>query len=93
MNDPRGSIWHKWDLHLHTPASVLSWKGTALYRHMDSQQQRDSVTREIIKFMESLDVAVFGIMDYWTFDGYFEIANLFVKGFIAKFYENNFSRN
>ncbi len=76
MNDPRGSIWRKWDLHLHTPASVLNWKGTALYRHMDSQQQRDSVTREIIKFMESLDVAVFGIMDYWTFDGYFEIANL-----------------
>ncbi|MBW1711323.1 MAG: PHP domain-containing protein [Deltaproteobacteria bacterium] len=21
MNDPRGSLWRKWDLHLHTPAS------------------------------------------------------------------------
>jgi len=21
MNDPRGSMWRKWDLHLHTPAS------------------------------------------------------------------------
>ena len=21
MNDPRGSLWRKWDLHLHTPSS------------------------------------------------------------------------
>jgi hypothetical protein len=21
MNDPRGSIWRQWDLHIHTPAS------------------------------------------------------------------------
>jgi len=22
MNDPRGSLWRKWDLHLHTPSST-----------------------------------------------------------------------
>ena len=22
MNDPRGSIWRKWDLHIHTPDSI-----------------------------------------------------------------------
>jgi hypothetical protein len=23
MNDPRGSIWRKWDLHVHTPDSLI----------------------------------------------------------------------
>lgn len=23
MNDKRGSIWRKWDLHVHSPASAL----------------------------------------------------------------------
>ena len=23
MNDPRGSLWRKWDLHVHTPESIV----------------------------------------------------------------------
>ncbi len=29
MNDPAGSKWRKWDLHVHTPASLFhNYKGT-----------------------------------------------------------------
>lgn len=27
MNDPRGSTWRKWDLHVHTPMSVVQLYG------------------------------------------------------------------
>lgn len=23
MNDPKGSVWRKWDLHVHTPSSII----------------------------------------------------------------------
>ena len=27
MNDPRGSLWRKWDLHVHTPYSIVQGYG------------------------------------------------------------------
>ena len=27
MNDPRGSLWGKWDLHIHTPKSIYQEYG------------------------------------------------------------------
>jgi hypothetical protein len=33
MNDPRGSVWRKWDLHIHTPAS-FHWNGGARFALM-----------------------------------------------------------
>lgn len=72
MNVQRGSLWRKWDLHIHTPASFKHWKGTKRYSDMTSSE-RDEVNQKIIDAMHHSDVAVFGIMDYWTFDGYFEI--------------------
>jgi hypothetical protein len=29
MNDPRGSTWRKWDLHVHTPESLIHHYGGA----------------------------------------------------------------
>jgi hypothetical protein len=29
MNDPRGSLWRKWDLHFHTPDSLVQYYGGA----------------------------------------------------------------
>ena len=55
MNDPRGSIWRKGDLHLHTPASE------------DYQDQ--SITNEaIIKKLKESDVAAVAITDHHTID-------------------------
>jgi ABC-type lipoprotein export system ATPase subunit len=57
MNDPRGSIWRKWDLHVHTPASH-NYKGTF---------------DELIENLKSSEATVIGINDYCTIDGYNEI--------------------
>ncbi len=62
-----GSIWRKWDLHIHTPASY-QWSG----KKWDQQTpaERDATCEAIITKINSLDVSVFCIMDYWTFEGY-----------------------
>lgn len=71
MNDPRGSIWRKWDLHVHTPAS-FHWNGGKPFRDMTTEEKVASLD-QIIERMRESDVAAFGIMDYWTFDGYWAV--------------------
>ena len=67
MANTVGSIWRKWDLHVHTPAS-FHWEGEKLEEH--SSAEREHLCRAILARMNSLDVISFCIMDYWTFDGY-----------------------
>ena len=62
MNDPRGSIWRKWDLHVHTPDSLVHHYGGAGADVWD-------------KFIEALsklppEFKVLGINDYIFLDGY-----------------------
>ena len=71
MNDPRGSYWRKWDLHIHTPAS-FHWNGGKRFIDMNTEEKKDSLN-EIVRAINDSGVAVFAIMDYWTFDGYEEI--------------------
>ena len=71
MNDPRGSVWRKWDLHIHTPAS-FHWNGGARFAQM-TQAERETVLDQLIDKITNSDIAAFGIMDYWTFDGYLAI--------------------
>jgi ABC-type lipoprotein export system ATPase subunit len=71
MNDPRGSVWRKWDLHIHTPAS-FHWKGGKRFREM-TDTEKAAVLDEIVQRVRQTDVAAFGIMDYWTFDGYWAL--------------------
>lgn len=62
MNDySRGSAWNKWDLHVHTPDSIIQHFGTD-----------DDVWERYIKALESLpsDIKVLGINDYYFIDGY-----------------------
>lgn len=60
MNDSRGSIWRKWDLHVHTPASLIHG-----YKGADPWPQ----------FLDDLEhlppeFKVIGINDYIFLDGY-----------------------
>jgi DNA repair protein SbcC/Rad50 len=71
MNDPRGSVWRKWDLHVHTPASFHWNEGVNIAKR--TPEDRDKVLDQLIEKVVESDVAVFGIMDYWTFDGYLAI--------------------
>jgi len=55
MNDPRGSIWRKWDLHLHTPASF--------------DYQDKSITNEkIIEVLLENEIAAVAITDHHFID-------------------------
>src|ERR1035437_7443667 len=67
MKTARGSVWRKWDLHVHTPAS-FHWKGTQL--RALTGPARDSELDKVIVAINVAEPAVFAIMDYWTFDGY-----------------------
>lgn len=62
----RGSEWNKWDLHVHTPASVLR------------SEYGDDWDKYIIDlFTKAIEenVKVIGITDYFFIDGYKKIKN------------------
>ena len=60
---PRGSKWNKWDLHVHTPASIEQQYGDA--------QQRE-VWDKYFSDLETLpkEIKAIAINDYFTLDGY-----------------------
>ncbi|MGB3794751.1 MAG: hypothetical protein WA957_00410 [Alteraurantiacibacter sp.] len=60
---PRGAEWHKWDLHIHTPASVEQHYGDA---------HQDEVWERYIDELEALpkEIRAVGINDYCLIDGY-----------------------
>jgi ABC-type lipoprotein export system ATPase subunit/predicted metal-dependent phosphoesterase TrpH len=65
-----GSIWRKWDLHIHTPASY-QWSGKQL--NTQSPAEREVTCQTIVDKINSLDIDAFCIMDYWTFEGYIAV--------------------
>jgi ABC-type lipoprotein export system ATPase subunit len=67
----RGSEWRQWDLHVHTPAS-FHWKGVKFDRDPKSEKNRLLID-EMIAAMNASQPAVFALMDYWTFDGWFAL--------------------
>lgn len=64
MNDPRGSLWRRWDLHVHTPASLHHNYGSG-----------SDLWERFITALEQLpaDFSVIGINDYLFLDGYRKI--------------------
>ncbi len=67
----KGSEWRQWDLHIHTPAS-FHWSGKKF-----SNDPRDPanipLVDDMINALNQAEPAVFAIMDYWTFDGWFAL--------------------
>ena len=63
-----GSRWHKWDLHVHTPASGLN----NLFGG-ESDAVWDKYVQTLFKTAIDNDVAVIGITDYFLIDGYKKI--------------------
>lgn len=59
---PNGSEWRRWDLHVHTPESKLgaSFVGTSWVDYLDQLELA----------AESADIAVVGVTDYMSIDGY-----------------------
>lgn len=60
MNDPKGSVWRKWDLHVHTPDSLVNSYG--------SQDAWDRFIKELSNLPP--EFKALGINDYIFVDGY-----------------------
>lgn len=62
MDKGKGSEWSKWDLHIHTPASMCS----------DYGGDNDEIWEKFITELENLpeEIKVIGINDYLFIDGY-----------------------
>ncbi len=72
MTNNRGSEWRKWDLHIHTPKSIVNnYGGDTL-----------DIWEKYIDALEHLpqDVAVIGITDYYFIDGYEEVMKYKMNG-------------
>ena len=57
----RGSEWRKWDLHVHTPESVLNHSFGTDFDHYAKIMLKSAIDNEI---------AVIGVTDYWTLEGF-----------------------
>lgn len=61
---PRGSEWRKWDLHIHTPASIL---------HNGFGSDWDAYVKALFKKLIEKKIAAVGVTDYFTIEGYKKI--------------------
>ena len=68
---PRGAEWRQWDLHIHTPAS-FHWNGQRFDPNPNSSANTKLVD-EMIVAINAAEPAVFALMDYWTFEGWFAL--------------------
>ncbi len=68
---PKGSVWRKWDLHVHTPGTRLS-NG---YRVTDGEDIWD----KFCCIIENSNVEAFGIADYFSAENYFTFIEKYKK--------------
>lgn len=74
---PRGSEWRRWDLHIHSPLSILNNQYPKL-------QNGNPDWEAFVTKLESLDdIAVIGITDYFTIDGYKKVKEFKQAGRLA----------
>lgn len=67
----KGSLWRRWDLHIHAPDTKLS--------NAFKSDAGGDVWEEYIDYLEHSNVQVFGITDYFSSDGYFNCVEKFRK--------------
>lgn len=84
----RGSEWRQWDLHIHTPAS-FHWKGAKFDADPNSEHNR-ALVDGMIAAMNEAQPAVFALMDYWTFDGWFALKRRLKETGAPKLYKKVF---
>lgn len=73
MIDKRGSVWRKWDLHVHSPSS----RQANNYPKINGKPDWDAFT-EALEGIK--DVAVIGITDYFSIEGYKKCLELKAAG-------------
>lgn len=69
----QGSEWRKWDLHIHTPSSILN---NQFPRTVSGQPDWDAYLQRLV----NCGVAVIGVTDYFTIDGYKQLKEFKAQG-------------
>ena len=72
IGERSGSHWRRWDLHIHAPGTKLS-NGYG--------EPTDENLAQYVRALEDSDVRVFGITDYFSFDGYLATRDAYQKLF------------
>lgn len=75
----RGSIWRKWDLQIHSPLSGLN------NQYPKNSDGTPNWERFLSKLESIKDVAVFGVTDYFTIEGYKKILEYREQGKLTNF--------
>jgi len=79
-----GSVWRKWDLHVHTPASYEHQ--FSFYDDRDAEAYRNDIWEKYVSELEKVrDVSVIGIADYFTIDGYENLLEYRKRGRLRNF--------
>ena len=79
----RGSIWRKWDLHVHTPASFHHQ-----FRLSEEEKKKYqlNIWEKYISELEKVsDVSVIGITDYFSIEGYKKVLEYRGRGRLQNF--------
>ena len=71
-NNRFGSLWRRWDLHLHAPGTKLA---------NSFGEANEANLKSYVETLESSDVQVFGITDYFSFDCYFTVTRAYQDAF------------
>jgi DNA repair protein SbcC/Rad50 len=67
MTSEYGSIWRRWDLHVHSPASVLA-------NEFEGASDEDKWQKYLTRLEELEGIAALGITDYCSVEGYLRVA-------------------
>ena len=72
MQCPYGSIWRKWDFHVHTPYSILNNKFGFNPFELDEielEKEFDEYVKQLFTLAVENNIAAIGITDYFMFNG------------------------
>lgn len=79
-----GTIWRKWDLHIHSPCSFHH--EFRLNKSVPEENYQEAIWDEYIKYLEEVqDISVIGITDYFSIDGYKKVLDYRSRGFLKNF--------
>lgn len=66
MNSMRGSVWNKWDLHVHAPTKYTCAKNDC-FKGETLEEKQENFINELAALT---DIKVLGVTDYFSMDGY-----------------------
>lgn len=80
----KGSLWRKWDLHVHTPASFQNY--FKFSDEEDAKHYKNNIWDKYIDELERINnISVLGITDYFTIEGYKKVLEYRRNGRLENF--------